>query len=492
MEDVRESTEKSNTNLIAESSASTEDNSVKQKVEENKKEDMEMSQELLEKQARVNDAFVESHTKQMIRLAKSKTNLVEAQGILQDLLNTIGLEKKEIREKVESELSDLTAKLEEQVKLSEKTLQEKEITFADLSKKHNLLIESFKKLQEKHKSLVETNTELVEDREVMLKDINQFISDRKLMEADLEKYGSFTKEGQGKFKVLTENVKLMESDLNQFLKDRKLMESDINQFMEDRKLMEADIKQFTEDKTNMQKDIDQLVEDRKNMLADIKQFLKERELMQKDISLLVADRSKMQEDIQFLVEKLTKFDESAKESEYLTYSYSPKEATSVARSTDENEKSELGDMENPEMKKIIGKTGFVENHDEFENDMDGLNSDMEHGHKHGEEDEELEETMMEKRKKKAKKDEDEKKQKMKESTSNFYKNEITKFYLEEAKKVPALEDFEEEILSSKSLVEAVRKVDKIKGKSTSDSPVRLTEKTSFTSSHTDWLRSSDY
>jgi hypothetical protein len=142
------------------------------------------------------------------------------------------------------------------------------------------------------------------------------------------------------------------------------------------------------------------------------------------------------------------------------------------------------------MKKIIGKTGFVENHDEFENDMDGLNSDMDDSN--GEDgNEELEETMMEKRKKKAKKDEDEKKEKMKESTSNFYKNEIKKFYVEEAKKVPALEDFEEEILSSKSLVEAVRKVDKIKGKSTSDSPVRLTEKVEF-STKNDWLRASDY
>ena len=96
---------------------------------------------------------------------------------------------------------------------------------------------------------------------------------------------------------------------------------------------------------------------------------------------------------------------------------------------------------------------------------------------------------MEKRKKKAKKDEDDKKQ-MKESTSSFYKGEITKCFTEETKKFPALADYEEEILSSKSLVEAVRKVDRLKQKS-SDSPVRLTEK-SFTSTQNDWLRATDY
>lgn len=480
IEDVRESTENSNTNLIAESSASTNEHSEKPKIVEKQKEDMEMSQELLEKQARVNEAFVESHAKQMIRLAKSKTNLVEAQGILQDLLNTIGLEKKEIREKVEVELSEITAKLEEQVKLTEKTLQEKEMTFAELSKKHNLLVESFKKLQAKHDALKEANTELVEDRELMLKDINQFITDRKLMEADLEKYGSLSKDGQGKFKVLTENVKLMESDINQFMKDRKLMGADINQFMKDRKLMEADIKQFSEDRENMQKDIDQLIEDRKNMLSDIKQFLKEREVMQKDIARLLEDRQKMEEDIKFLVEKLTKFDEAAKESEYLTYNYPSNMATSVARSTDPNEKKELSDMENPEMKKILSED------EEYDQHLDELNSDIDSG----EEDEEFgEESMMEKRKKKAKKDEDDKK-KMKESTSSFYKREITKFFTEETKKFPALADYEEEILSSKSLVEAVRKVDRLKQKS-SDSPVRLTEK-SFTSTQNDWLRATDY
>jgi hypothetical protein len=296
----------------------------------------------------------------------------------------------------------------------------------------------------------------------MESDLAQFIADRKMMESDLGKFGSLTEEGKKKAAELAESVKKMEEATAQFAKDRKLMEADISKLVESNKLMEKDIALFETDRKAMLEDIKQLTTDRVAMLEDIKQFLNDRKLMEADIAKLNEQlAAKLTED-----KAITGHDDNDGKDD-VTFSHAGKD-TAVARIEADligKEKSGVA-MKLPEPKQ-----GKAMKENMMDKDMDALKADKEEEGK-DEEKNELEELGL------------------KMEKSNFYQNQIKEFFAEEAKKFPALNDFEKEVLASKSLVEAVRKVDQYKSTKVDGKPIKLSEGFTKSQNTPSWLERS--
>lgn len=424
------------------------------------KEDIKMSET-----NKIQEAHFRNHVKTLIREATKNPNLVEGQQTLQDLYKTIPAECADLKESVEVKLEELAAKLEEQVKEAKTKIEENKVSSVEMKKRYDALKEAFDKLKAKNEELKEVNSELAEDRKKMESDLAQFIADRKLMESDLSKFSKITEEGGSKAKELAESVKKMEEQTAAFAKDRKLMENDISKLLESNKLMEADITKFEEDRKAMLADITQLTTDRKNMLEDIKQFLADRKLMEADIAALneqLEAAKKLTEN-----KEITGYDDKDGKDD-VTFSHAGKD-TAVARIEADligKEKSDVA-MKLPEPK----QSKPMKEENIMEKDMMELDKDKA---KEGEEEKnELEEMGLITEK------------------SNFYQAQIKAFFAEEVKKAPALADFEKEVLASKSLVEAVRKVDKYKEtRVDSGKPIKLSEGFDRAKNTPSWLENS--
>ena len=193
---------------------------------------------------KIHESAFKNQINKALKEAVKNENILEAIDELNCL--DIPIEYSELKEKKESTISNLQAKLAEQKTSMEKVLVEKEVTYKELKEKYDVQNKTLEGMKEK------------------------FL---KLQEA-LKKNGI----GElGDVNVLKENVKKMKEDIDILLKERNDMAADIKIFEDDTKARDFDIKKLKEkyeDSKKMNEDIKILEKERKDMLSDIKEFSK--------------------------------------------------------------------------------------------------------------------------------------------------------------------------------------------------------------------------
>ena len=435
-------------------------------------------------------------------MVKSQRDLKELQEMVPDSLkeqaDKIDSLLFEIENGLKHSFKDKESKLQEIVK-ENKTLMENSVkaskVIEDFKKKYNTLMEKYQKdvvvgnqnvntLQEDLNSLLEDRQlmekdinkllnikkQYSENESLMKKDINYLLEERKTLGSNLKSYKEHISQYKENEKLMKEDIdylfeentqykeneRLMKEDIDYLVNNKKILEEnekfmleDIDQLVEDRELMESDInrfenitKQLKKNITLMEKDINQMMRDRSFMENDINILVEDRKLMEKDIKQLITDRQVMEEDIKHLLKENSVLKQNR------LYEDGDGEINEMEPYTVDDDVIE--DLDNDP----IAQTGSLENEVSISVDpameVKAVNEYRTPG-------------MID----------------VQESL-----NPISTFYNKEVKKHPGISQIKENILSSKTLVEAAKKINRYLEK-LDDRPIRLTE--AFKVKDADWL-----
>ena len=168
-------------------------------------------------------------------LKEAKANKKSIKEAIEDIKfwqSEVKSEDKELHTYINNSLTELSEKMEVEVSNANKSLKEKEISLEDLKAKHNVLEKTLNEVTERYKkaqSIIESGgisdtKVLVENQSKMQIDINKLLKERTLMETDI--------------RIYTEDVTAMKSDIKILMKERKEMIGDIKTY--ESKLTEAE------------------------------------------------------------------------------------------------------------------------------------------------------------------------------------------------------------------------------------------------------------
>lgn len=373
---------------------------------------------------KVQAANFKNQVRVALRESIRKTDLKEA---LEDLTvlreSAVLAEMPDQVEKIESTISDIQTKMEEQIKEATKTIETKEATVKELQEKVDTttkVMEELKKENEKLKAIVEKSAD-------------------------------------------SKQVKMLEEV-------KKDMEADIEAFSEDREIMEKDIKVLKEGWEGMEEDLSILKKERKDMQYDIKRFRELKESLTKDNSVL-GKRLKEAEKYISKCEKIL-------EDEY-GYEFDDTEDPYIDPVNDE------GEVQLGEPTGMIEE--FGDDYLDTENDLDIVDDtmiadedfidyDSEDSFYEAEEDDEKEDEEEMTEEEEDDSEEEDEKEKVEESRKRKLSTDLKNFYLEAVRKQPAVKDLKENILRAKSVYEASQLVFALKNKSSKKNDVMtLTE-----------------
>jgi hypothetical protein len=373
---------------------------------------------------KVQAANFKNQVRVALRESIRKTDLKEA---LEDLTvlreSAVLAEMPDQVEKIESTISDIQTKMEEQIKEATKTIETKEATVKELQEKVDTttkVMEELKKENEKLKAIVEKSAD-------------------------------------------SKQVKMLEEV-------KKDMEADIEAFSEDREIMEKDIKVLKEGWEGMEEDLSILKKERKDMQYDIKRFRELKESLTKDNSVL-GKRLKEAEKYISKCEKIL-------EDEY-GYEFDDTEDPYIDPVNDE------GEVQLGEPTGMIEE--FGDDYLDTENDLDIVDDtmiadedfidyDSEDSFYEAEEDDEKEDEEEITEEEEDDSEEEDEKEKVEESRKRKLSTDLKNFYLEAVRKQPAVKDLKENILRAKSVYEASQLVFALKNKSSKKNDVMtLTE-----------------
>ncbi len=376
------------------------------------------------KEVRNMDKFTEASLKNQIRLAikeaTANENYVEAIRELQEVSKTVPSEMVEEHVKIKESVEAIQSKIDAKRLEAEKQLSESKETLESLQEKYNKANEVIKDLKER-----------------------------------LQKAGEIVKKSSSSYSEA--DIKAMKEDINQFTKDRLLMENDIRILKNEISKRDRDIKCFAEDRDNMLHDLKCYEEDRKEMLYDIKMYEKYLKQAEKHISKL----EKVLED-----EYGYEFDDVIKDEVYDDTDI----ITDIAVDTVEDviEDAYMDGYEDgydDAVETDIVDEPFIDEPfiDEYVDDtFDDVY--MEAEDKDDDEDEE--------------EDEEEDKKKEESKKDKRVQEAVVMYYKEAIKKTPAIKDIKGDILRSRSLIEAVKKVQMFEKKSFGNDTMKLNEKVS--------------
>ena len=168
---------------------------------------------------------IKNNIRVILKEAKAnKKSIKEAIDDIKFWQENTPLEEKELHTYINNSISELSEKMEAEISNANKSLKEKEISFEELKTKFKVLETTLADVTERYKkaqSIIESG-------------------------------------GVDDTKALSENASKMKSDINKLMKERSLMETDISIFTEEVAFMKSDIKV--------------LMNERKDMLSDIKVY----------------------------------------------------------------------------------------------------------------------------------------------------------------------------------------------------------------------------
>jgi hypothetical protein len=482
--------------------------------------------------------------------ACKKQSLIEKNRELQDILADVPENLTEIRSRIQKEIDSTNLALSEGFTASKKKAETASAQLAILKEKFEIASSALDVIKSRYQEVKNRINIYSQNEKLMKKDIKQLLKDRKLMEADLKKLLSLYKEQKRKISLFSENSRLKSKDIKNLLEERKTMLIDIRTLLKERKMMRKDIKQLLRDRKVMLTDIKALVEDNKTLKKDVKKLyemykktIRTNKLLSEKLASIKRKRKRKssftEEEDDFSVVETTDDVGLGDETEGDELDFdSGDEITSMQKNSDEFDTDELDAIAMPSAKDVMEE----DEEDELNLDEDDLDSEDENFEEEDDEetnkkcecededeDSYLSEAEMEygelefqdefddeknpeedlsgsfegpiggitsdpaldfqaahfaeRRKKSAKR--------ILESGKSFrgnsaIKQSLLKLFLTEVKKTPALKAVKTQILNSKSLAEAVKKIKAFRSKK-AERPFTMTESVQSQSARASWL-----
>lgn len=351
------------------------------------------------------ESNLRNQARNAIREAVESKDPVRAAKDLQEFATTIPETMADTHVKIKETIESINEKFGVQFQEKDQKLSQMNETIASVNAKYATL-------ENTHKELVEKYTQAA----VIL---NKF------------------KEASSAKTLLEENVKIMESDLKQLQEDADVMQKDIDQMAGDRKVMEADMDQFETDRAIMEQDIDQMAKDKEVMQGDIDRLVTESKLKEEELEkvkaedeMLKTENTKLTEKVQKQKTLIEKFVKAQTKTKRMFENYGMKIDEEMV--VDENDVEAVKDILPEDIQ--AATIPAAEAPGTFGPIVDKIPEQAQT-------------------------------QKINESRANAIVDASVKQYFEaELKNFPSLHNFKEEILSAKSIVEAVKLVENAKKK----------------------------
>ena len=427
VENLQESITKEDvqTNILQESIT----NNVIESVIENK---ITENTKRIEPMDKLQEATFKHHIHQAIKSAESSDKLKESIEELKAVKSDVPTELVDTHSKLDEAISRITKKLDEQLTVTGNSLKEKETLLEDVTAKYETLDKAYAQLKEdynKAKTLLEKSTDASETKKLTEK-VESLTKDRSLMEADL--------------KVFSEEVAKRDADIVAFVKERKAMLEDIAIFKKnEKKLKEAAAKCAVKTKSPAKK-----IKEEDEMEGEFEYgSIGEGDTVDMDLSAPDTDVLDVDLDTDEVL------DAEAGLVDVDALGYDDLDAESLINEAEEGDDEEEDELEEAE-----------------EDDKE-------------EDDEELKEEEDEDSKEDEKEDAEEEKAKeaKKESVKKVkVRKDVFRHYKEAIKKTPSIKDVKREILTSKTLFEAMKKIEKFtESKKHKEELVSLKENSKF-------------
>ena len=431
----------------------------------------------------LNDKIQIANYKNQVRVAineaKGKEKISEAIDDLKSVKESVPVELTETHFKLDSAITELTLKMDEQIKNAGNTIKEKEKVVEDLKNKLSIAEATIKDLKDKCSKaavLVEKVKDinpddyktLLENEEAMLSDIERFKEERKALKARIQKLkeSSNTKSPEVKkqIKKLQEKLNSKSNLVGRLEKQLKIAERHIKKL---ENLLEDEYEYEFEDDDKTDSDNDGIFD----QYEDVDD---------------VTDKIDGQDDPNFVVDTLEEDDEDV--DYFAGDGVDPDEAKGIVTGKEDPFAEDDMDADDGDDTYVFepnddASDGLVDDEvnedvdvdpdNDDDNDIDpSLDDDDDMVEDIVTDDEVAQATMKAKeairRKKLAAKQKALKeaaaRKKNQASTNNRIKEKIQAYYLAEKSLNPAIKDIKANILNSKSLVEAVAKVEKFKSK----------------------------
>ena len=363
-----------------------------------------------------------NQVKQRIREARKNSDYNEAIQSLQDL----EVHSDDLRKDVEQEVETIQNKLDEQIKNSKNTISTKEKEIKDLNDKLDVAVKTVDGLKEKYekaKSIIESVGLSEEDEPEKLKE------EKTRIEEEL--------------KIAKENIKLMQEDIDVI----SVMFEDSNMKKIKCSTVE-DVKQLAEDTEKRDEDIKWLAES----LEEAEKHIEECEKKLEEMGFKFEDAKKKKSEQDDDKDKKEEQDDEDKKVKEQDKDKDKEEEKKEQNDKDKDEKEKKESFKRYEFK-------YKEQKDEDDEDKEVKEQDKD----------------KDKEEKKEQKDEDEDEKDKNKSEKKENKSDVVTFIDREIKKNQALKDVEKEVKNSKTLSEAIDKVDIFLSESRKDSHMKYEE-----------------
>jgi len=373
---------------------------------------------------------IKNQIKSTIKEAIAKENYVEAIKELKEVSDTIIPEMAEQKAQVETAIMSIQTKLAEQKELAQKELKESKETLETLTEKYQVACETINTLKEN----------LQKAQVIVEKAVNK----------DTQK-----------------SIEKMKEDIELFSTDRVKMEEDIKLFIEEIEKRNADLKIYEEDTQLREQDITKFKEERKNMSKKINKTKIALQLAEKTISKLEK-----------ILEEEYGYEFDDEEDSFIdtgndiiddAFGFEDDEDLYEAEE-EEDDKEEKKESITSKKKKLVKETDEDDSEDEEEEMEEAEEDDSDDDDELEESDDDDEEDEKESNEDKmaavraAKKEAITQKKRIEVKESKAPVKEVIEYYKAVVRNKPAVRDIQKQILKSRSLLEAVKKVSMFENK----------------------------
>ena len=381
--------------------------------------------------------------KQKLREARKNSDYGEAIQSLRDL----EVQSEDLKKDVEKEIDNIQVKLDEQIKNSTETIENKNKEIKELNDKLDVAVKTADGLKEKY----EKATSIMESVGLSEEDDPEKIKEEKTKAED-------------ELKVAKENIKLMQEDIDAV---SAVFETESMKKIDCKDV--EDLKQLGEETIKRDDDIKWLTDNLKEAEEHIERCEKKLEELGFKFEEIKEKNTEQKDDKEDKDDKKDKDEKKEQDKD-------EKEDEMKEQDKDEDKKKEQDDEDEKKDEKKESLTKYTFKYKEQEDKKD--KDDKKESECDKKEEQEDEDEDKEDKKEEQEDDKDEKKSEKKESVEKENKDSsnIETFIQREMKKNPSLKDVEDELKKSRTLKEAIDAVDSFLS-SNKDSKVKFEEET---------------
>ena len=423
---------------------------------------------------KINLANYRNNVKLSIDTAKSKTKISEAVRLLSEIKSDIPEDMKDLHDKVDAAIAEKQEEMEGQIQNASEVIKAKDDEISDLEEKIKVADKAIAELKEKCKK---ATSMLEKVKDISIDDFNQLMENEKAMLEDIEKFKIERKKHLSEIRTLKEQ-KLTESKMSKLLKEykEKAKKSEVkaDKVYKHLKKAESHIKKLErileeeydyefeedEDKEEVVDNVEDTISD-----EDVENFEENDDITDEELLDVSDEDEVIEEDEEEDVVDVDIEDEASDEE--ITEEDESMDDDSVIDDIEDDEKFSEEDEE-----EVIDDETSEEDEEEIK--LEAIRRKKLIARKKQIAEAKRKQALREKAKSKN----------SKINTNNKMKLRIKEYYEEAKESNPAIKDIRKEILNSRSLVEAVSKVEAFKNKRKSNN---ITIKKMNESMSSDWL-----